>query len=160
MMMHYSTLALGIAMLCGCTHVPNPADPHDLMAIGDRIFHLGCPSTATVSERKVPNPHQPTVIDTIKTTSCDGIELSTYVSVLASNPTGLSIYIEVRKPNKELPRYMNVGEPLPGLIEALGKPFQQTAGSVTYRVDEVDDSVTFSVRDGQIQSVRWDWYLD
>ena len=55
---------------------------------------------------------------------------------------------------------MNVGEPLPGLIEALGKPFQQTAGSVTYRVDEVDDSVTFSVRDGQIQSVRWDWYLD
>lgn len=71
-MTRYSALALGLAMLCGCAHAPNPADPHDLMAIGDRIFHLGCPSAATVTERKVPNPHQPTVIDTIKTTSCDG----------------------------------------------------------------------------------------
>lgn len=159
-MMRYSALALGLAVLCGCAHAPNPSDPHDLMAIGDRIFHLGCPATATVTERKVPNPHQPTVTDTIRTTSCDGIELSSYVGVLASNPTGLPIYVEVRKPHKELPRYMNVGEPLPGLIEVLGKPSEQTVDSVTYRVGEVDDSVTFSVREGQIRSARWDWYLD
>lgn len=159
-MMHRAALALGLIVLYGCAHAPSPADPHDLMAIGNRIFQVGCPSTATVDERKVSNPHQPTVIDTIKTTSCDGIELSTYIGVLASNPTGLPIYVEIRKPHNELPKYMNVGEPLHGLMNVLGKPSEQNGGTVTYRVGELDDAVTFSVREGQIASVRWDWYLD
>ena len=158
--MHRAALALGLIVLYGCAHAPSPADPHGLMAIGDRIFRGGCTSAVTVAERKIPNPHQPTVIDTIKTTSCDGIELSTYVGVLASNPTALPIYVEIRKPHEELSRYMNVGQPVRGLVDVLGKPSEQNDNSVTYRVGEADDSVTFSVREGRITSVRWDWYLD
>jgi len=55
---------------------------------------------------------------------------------------------------------MNVGEPLRGLFDVLGKPSEQNDSSVTYRAGEVDDSVKFSVREGRITSVRWDWYLD
>jgi len=160
MIVQRAAVTLAFTVLSGCVQAPSPPPPRDLMSIGNRIFRLGCPSTAEVADRKVRNPHQPTVIDTIKTISCDGIELSTYIGALASDPTGLPIYVEVRRPHKELPSYMNVGESLRGLLDVLGKPSEQNNSSVTYRVGEVDDSVKFSVRDGRITSVRWDWYLD
>lgn len=147
-------------VLYGCAHVPDSMDPHGLMLIGNRIFRMGCPWAAPFVEKKVPNRHEPNVIDTIKTTSCDGVELSTYVGILASRPTGLPIYLVVRKSHSELPDYMNVGRPVRGLLDVLGKPSEQNESSVTYRVGEADDSVTFSLGAGKITSIRWEWYLD
>lgn len=157
---HRKAITVAFILLLGCAHAPSPMNPNELMPIGIRIFRTGCPSIAAVTERRIRNPHNPAVVDTIKTTSCDGIELSTYVGAQASNPAGLPIYLEIRKPHKELPEFMNVGEPLRVVLDVLGKPFKRSDRSVTYRIGEVDDTVTFSVSEGLITSVRWDWYLD
>lgn len=155
-------IALGAAFLAlfGCAHDPLPSSPTDLMSLGDRMFRFGCPVATTVVEEKVTNRHEPSVTDIIKTISCDGIEMGIYVGVLASDPSGLPIYLEVRKPSARLPRYMNIGESMRGLVDVLGKPSEQNDHAITYYSGESEDSVTFSVHEGRITSVRWDWYID
>ena len=146
--------------LTGCAHDPSPGDRASPMDVGNRMLRVGCPGTPTVIERKVANRHKPRVIDTIKTISCDGVEMGIYVGVLASDPNGLPIYLEVRKPNSGLPRYMSIGEPVRGLFDVLGKPSEQHARAMKYITSESGSSVTFGVHGDRIASVRWDWYID
>lgn len=154
--------ALGAAVLgfAGCAHQTVALDPIDLWDLGNRLFRLGCSTQVTIREKKVSNLHEPSVTDTINVVSCDGLELSTYVSTRASDPTGLPIYLEIRKPNATLPEYMNIGESTQTLISALGVPFKQDDRSIQYVLSESEDTVLFKTRDGQITSIRWDWYLD
>lgn len=155
-------IAISIAFLAlfGCSHAPSPTSPEDLGDLGDRLFRSGCPSVTAIVEKKVTNQHDPSVTDTIKTISCDGLEMQIYIGVTASDPNGLPIYLEVLKPNATLPRYMNIGESRRGLVAVLGKPSKQKDHAITYYMGESYDSVTFSVYEGRIKSVRWDWYND
>lgn len=152
--------SIAFLALFGCSHTRPQISPADLGSLGDQLFQLGCPSVTAVVETKVTNRHEPSVTDTIKTISCDGLEMQIYVATLAHDPSGLPIYIEVLKPHAMLPQYMNIGESERGLVAVLGKPSEQKDHAITYYLSESYDSVTFSVFAGRIKSVRWDWYID
>ena len=83
-----------------------------------------------------------------------------YVGRTASDPTGLPMYLEIRKPSQALPSYMNIGEPVGALIRMFGKPHEQDDRSITYYTDESEDSVTFAITDGRITSIHWAWYFE
>lgn len=158
MRVHHIAITAFLALF-GCAHAPSPTGLTELMELGDRMFRLGCPTAAAVVERKVTNRHEPSVTDTIKTISCDGLEMEIYVGVFVSDPNGLPIYLEVRRPDARLPRYMNIGESVRGLVAVLGKPSEQNDHAITYYTDETE-AVTFSVQEDRITSVRWGWYID
>jgi hypothetical protein len=130
------------------------------MDIGDRIVAAGCPAPANVVAKEVASRYDPKVTDTIKTISCVGTSMQIYVSILASNPSGLSMNLEITSTNAELPSYMNIGQSVSRLSSTLGAPAAQDGNQITYNPDESEDTVTFSTKDGRIASVRWDWYIE
>jgi len=129
--------------------------PVNLMAIAEAMLPGACPPGTPPVERKVVNRHQPQQIDTIKKVSCQAADIEMYVGATASDPTGLPIYLQVRKPSAGLPNHMNIGQPLLGLVSLQGKPDQRDDRSVTYL--EEGGSVTFGINEGRITSIRWQW---
>ena len=130
------------------------------MQIGSQLIESGCEKKKTVSTRTLPNRYDPSVIDTIKTIRCDGVEMEIYVSKLASDPKGLAVHVEITRRLPEIPSYLNVGSSISQLTSVLGKPTSQSGSTITYQPNESEDSVTFSVRNAQIESIYWAWYID
>lgn len=153
--------AISLFCLClsSCKSAPIDSFPSLQDAAKPLLANI-CPTGAEVSAELIPNPHVPDLVDRIETKTCTGISVKTYISTAASDPGGLTMSLEITKPNHLLPYYMDVGQPIGPLLAKLGMPSSRTGSDIVYSVAENEDSVTFSVAGGHVVAVRWDWPVD
>lgn len=131
-----------------------------LRAASNPLLTSVCAKDDPIVIKLVRNLHVPNLMDRIETKSCSVGSVKTYISTAASNPNGLPMLLEITRPHRLLPKYMNVGEPVSQLTTYLGKPTSDTDGNVVYSLSKNGDLVTFVVRNERISSVRWEWTLD
>src|SRR5436309_1038569 len=94
-----------LVLVSGCAHQTRHSIS-DLMQAGSELIESSCPEReTTVTTESLTNRYDPTVVDTIKTTRCDGVEMAIYVSKFASNPNGLAMHVNVTKPLPQIPSY-------------------------------------------------------
>jgi hypothetical protein len=149
----FSLLAVG----CAANRAASP-ESFDLLA--NKVMSHGC-DNPEISKRPVPNRYVPDVIDQIQTTHCEGILSETYLPNAATAPARLPVFLEVTKPNRELPEGVNIGSSKDQLLKKLGTPSEQTASTVKYIDPKAENSaVTFILKNDAVTSVRWDWFID
>lgn len=149
-----------LILMSGCEH--NLGKELTLLnEIGERVISHSCPGVVPVTIETVPNRYVANVKDSIKSLRCDGIDIGIYVSVAASNnPSGMPMHLKITKSHRQLPSYMNPGQPVRQLVSKLGTPTVENSSEIIYQSNESEDSVTFSVQEGKIQSILWNWYID
>ncbi len=145
-------------MVAACAHAPVS---DDISAIGERIAARACPGTAPVVVRTEPNRHVEGVTDSIRSLRCDGIEVQTLVSPVASDPSGLLTRVEVTAPGHGLPAYMEIGQSVRAALSRLGPPAARENGQLVYPLDgESESRMSVEEDAGKVRAVRWDWYVD
>ena len=128
--------------------------------IADRVIADGCSGTEQVTKTPVANRHVPGLIDYIKTMQCGGLITEIYVSTAASDPSGLPIYLEITQRNNQIPSFLNIGASVRSLVHRLGQPTARESDNLQYQRLDGEDSVTFRLKNGNVSSIRWDWYVD
>ena len=150
--------ALGICLV-GCRSMPME-DFSSLQAASKPLLASACLASAEVAVDLISNPHVPNLVDRIETRTCGALSVKTYVSTAAADPGGLTMSLQVTRPNHLLPRYMDIGQSVAPLVTKLGEPSSRTDDSMVYSAPESEDSVTFGIAGDRVVSIRWDWPVD
>jgi hypothetical protein len=151
---------LGIAITClvflGPALATEPSNPFSLLqAAADPVLANPCPGGGDVTSELVNNVHVPNLVDRLETRRCPGVSVQTYISKAASDPSGLSVRLEVTQPNQLLPKSVNVGQPVSQLLSRLGTPGSTKGGTLIYSDSQGPDTVEFKVANGKIRSILW-----
>ena len=156
---------LGVAITClgllGSALAAEPSTAFSLLqAAADPVLATPCPGGGHVTSELVNNTHAPSLVDRIETRRCPGVSVQTYISKAASDPSGLSMRLEVTLPNRLLPGSVNVGQPVNLLLSRVGIPQSTNGGTLVYSDSEGPDTVEFKIANGKIRSILWCWPID
>lgn len=156
---------LGIVVTClvlpGSALASEPSDAFSLLqAAAGPLLADPCPRGVRITSEAVDNPHVPNLVDRIETRHCPGVSVQTYISKAASDPGGLSMSLEVTQPNRLLPEFVNIGQPVTHLLSRLGAPESAKDGTLVYMDPQGPDTVELTVANGRIRSILWCWPVD
>ena len=156
---------LGVAITClgllGSALAAEPSTPFSLLqAVADPVLANPCTGGGRVTSELVNNVHVPNLVDRIETRRCPGVSVQTYISKAASDPSGLSMRLEITQPNRLLPKSVNIGQPVNLLLSHVGTPASTNGSTLVYSDSEGPDTVEFKIATGKIRSILWCWPID
>ena len=130
---------------------------------GIALYKKRCAKVLRTTRKSVANAHDPSVMDTIRTVHCPGLEISTYRANFSKPPTDIPGAVVLSGSNRELPFRLRVGSSRRAVETVFGAPDSEESGTADYHVwteGPGADVVSFEYKDGRVKRVLWSFHIE
>ena len=159
-MRHSRIIALAVVQiaLSACEKkAPEPSLQPRLDEIGRTLVEKRCASPRNLTRKPVQNRHYPSVTDEVRTFTCNDSEIVVYKANTAP-PKELPLQLRLQSPHPAMDEDLAIGIQSTLVRAKLGTPIREDDDSLVYALNEVlEDTVTFNISNGRVNTITWKW---